>query len=732
MPHFPAIHRDYETRSEIDLKKVGAHVYAAHPSTRIVLAVWIIEYQQGEFATPIVWYGDMDDYALSPDMPKEVWDLIDNGARVCGHNAAFEDAIDNLHVDATQPFAWHVPTLSQLDCTMARAAVQGLPLELEKLANAMDMPVRKDSTGHRLMLQMCKPRAPTKDEDPKGGPYWHYDQIKLQRITAYCVLDVKTEIGIDRVLRQLQDQERPVWELDQIMNNRGVQIDTDFCRTAQEFVKRATLRVNKRLKLVTGGAVEKVTQVERIKDFAKWRGVEFKETFKRRRSGESYITESADKEGLIDLLEADDDEDGEEEIVAVNTVPGKSNLEWKPGDEPSVRAAFELRLEAGKSSLKKLDKFLTYASVDGRSRGTLQYHAASPGRWGGRGPQLQNLMRQGITSAEGGWDAAYRDMRELDDEAFEMVWGSPFDVVARMMRGVLIAAPGNKLYFADYSNVEARGCVWAAGQANMVKLFAEGSLIYEEMASHIFGLPVEEIVRLHKTKLNIIPRFVGKETILGCGYGMGWEAFKRNCKKKGRVILEDELCQKGVETWREQNNRVVQLWYGLGDAMRNAIESDGTPFYAGPFAFRKIGKWLQMRLPSGRMLWYRRPHFRPSDDDLENYDAGQGVPRQKWKITYWGVNSTTKQWARETTWGGKILENGVQGLCRDFLAGAKLKLEAAGYPMVLSVHDEAIAEVKEGFGSVDEFVAIMTDLPTWGKGFPLMAEGGEGYRYAKG
>jgi DNA polymerase len=213
---------------------------------------------------------------------------------------------------------------------------------------------------------------------------------------------------------------------------------------------------------------------------------------------------------------------------------------------------------------------------------------------------------------------------------------------------------------------------------------------------------------------------------------MGWAAFKRNCKKKGRIVLEDELCQKGVETWRERNPKVVQLWYALGDAMRNAIESEGTPFYAGPFAFRKIGKWLQMRLPSGRMLWYRRPHFRPSDDDLETYDAGQGVPRQKWKITYWGVNSVTKQWSRETTWGGKILENGVQGLCRDFLAGAKLRLEAAGYPMVLSVHDEAIAEAPDGFGSVEEFVAIMTELPAWGRGFPLMAEGGEGYRYAKG
>lgn len=742
MPHYPCIHRDYETRSEVDLKKVGAHTYAQHPSTRIIVAVWIIEHQQGEFAPPIVWYGDIEDYKEhSPPMPEEVAKLIRDGARLCGHNASFEHAIDVYHAGPTFGADWPIPWLPQLDCTMARAAVQGLPLELGALASAMEMAVRKDATGHKLMLTMCKPRAPdVKAGETRDKVYWNYDAIKVTRLTTYCILDVKTEIGIDRVLRPLQDQERPVWILDQTMNNRGVEIDLNFVRTAKDFAARATVRVNKRLKLVTGGAVDKVTQVERIKEFARWRGVEFKPVAKRRRSGESYITEAADKEGLLDLLGAEDDdvevdEDAAPELEAPelpSTVPGKSNLAWKDGDEPSVRAAFELRLEAGKSSLKKLDKFVWYAP-QGRARGTLQYHAAGPGRWAGRGPQMQNLVRAGITAAEGGWDAAFRDMCSLSDADFEMVWGSPFDVVARMMRGALIAKTGHKLYVADYSNVEARGCVWSAGQADQIKLFAEGGLIYEEMGSSIFGIEVEEISRLHKLKINIIPRFVGKETVLGCGYGMGPPAFQRNCKKKGRIIVPIDICEKGVGTWREKNNKVCRLWYELGDAMRHAIESEGTIYKAGPFSFRKLGKWLQMRLPSGRIIWYRRPHLRPTDDDLENYDAsGPGVPRDKWKITYWGVNSITKQWARETTWGGKILENGVQGLCRDFLAQAKLRLEAAGYPMVLSVHDEAIAEAPEGFGSLDEFKEIMTQVPKWGTGFPLAAEASEGYRYAKG
>lgn len=720
---YPVLHRDYETRSEADLKKVGAHAYAEHSSTRIIVAVWIIEWSRGELSPPIIWHGNMDDYAASPPIPAAVATLIADGCTVAGHNAAFEAAIDAYH--AGPVLGWPVVPLAQQDCTMARAAVQALPLDLDRLSKALKLAVEKDKAGYRLMLQMCKPRKPKKGEAP--GIYWHYDGDKLGRLTSYCVDDVRTEIEADHSLRPLQDQERPVWELDQIMNTRGVEIDAEFVATAKAFVARAAERANARMRLITGGAVEKVTQLDRLKAFAKAAGVEFKVIEKKRRNGDKYEAEAADKEALLDLLEAvEDGEDGEEADVdtsALALIPGRPLAQWVIGDEPSVRAAFELRLEAGKSSLKKLDKFMSQAPR-GRARGNLQYHGAGPGRWAGRGIQLQNIVRAGI-SEPGGWEQAYRDMRELDDETFELVWGSPFDVVARMMRGAVIAKRGHKLYFGDYSNVEARGCVWTAKQDDMVELFANDGKIYEEMASSIFGLSVEEVIFLHKSKQNIIPRFVGKETVLGCGYGMGWRAFQRNCKKKGRIILPDEICIRGVGGWRERNRNVVDFWRDLEDAAKHAIETPGEVFHAGPFSYRVKGQWLQCRLPSGRLLWYRRPSLKWVETK-----TAKGV-RRDLKIHYWGVNGLTKQWEIETTWGGKLLENCVQGMCRDFLAGAMTRLEAFGYPMVLSVHDEAIAETLIGFGSVAEFLRLMTILPTWGRGFPLKAEGGEGSRYAK-
>jgi DNA polymerase len=343
---------------------------------------------------------------------------------------------------------------------------------------------------------------------------------------------------------------------------------------------------------------------------------------------------------------------------------------------------------------------------------------------------MQNLVRLGINE-EGGWDQAFRDLRELDDETFQSVWGSPFDVIARMMRGALIAKSDNKLYFGDYSQVEARGCVWAAKQDDIVQLFASDALIYETMGAAIFDLSVEEVAELHRTKRNIVPRFVGKETILGCGFGMGPPAFQRNCKKKGRVILPIEICEKGVYGWRERNPRVVDLWYKLERCAKNAILNPGQIYKAGPFAYRKVGNWLQCRLPSGRLLWYRRPSVKATREDIERADWDQQVDEKYWKIHFWGVNSYTKQWAEETTWGGKLLENCIQGMCRDFLAGAQLRLENAGYWNVLSVHDEAIAETPVNFGNVKEFLAIMEQLPPWAPGFPLRAAGGEGFRYAK-
>jgi DNA polymerase len=691
--------RDYETRSTLDLKKVGAHTYAEHSTTSLLCAVWIIEYADWSLSAPIVWRrGD-------GNMPAEVRRCIEYGYTVVGHNAAFEAAID-AHLTGPR-MGWAVPKPDRLDCTLARAAVQGLPLDLDRLGDALFLGVRKDKAGHNLMLRMCKPRRPRKGEDPDKAPYWVEDAESLRRLVDYCIVDVRCEIEVDRALRPLQDQERPIWLLDQRMNNRGVEIDLAFVRTAEALVARALARANNRMCVITGGAVGKVTETAKLKKFAESHGVVFKTVEKQRRNGETYDADLADKEALQDLL---DD-------TALDL-------------HPLVRAAFELRLEAGKASLAKLARFAAQAP-HGRARGNLQYNGAAPGRWAGRGIQLQNLVRRGV-SEPGGWEAAFRDMRDLDDAAFELMWGSPFDVVSRMMRGAVIAAPGKQLYFADFSQVEARGSVWAAGQKDMLRLFANNGPIYEEMGATIFGISAEEVAEGHRTGKNTLPRWCGKTATLGCSYGLGWRGFQRTAKKTAGLTLPDELCERTVSVWRERNIKVVELWSALEDAAKRALRHPGAAYHAGPFSYRATSdhRWLQCKLPSGRLIWYRRPSMKPAAVDIEKY-APEPVPDYRWKLHYWGVNGYTRQWEEESTWGGKLLENCIQGMCADFLRHALIGLETMQYWPVLSVHDEPISEVDEGFGSVEEFVAIVSRVPSWARGFPLHAVGGTGTRYAK-
>ena len=345
---------------------------------------------------------------------------------------------------------------------------------------------------------------------------------------------------------------------------------------------------------------------------------------------------------------------------------------------------------------------LDRVSKDGRVRGNLMYHGASTGRWSGAGVQLQNLPRDTVKD----FDWSRKNITASMDKVLS--------TLSRMVRGSIMAAPEHRLMWADYAAVEARGVAWLAGQQDLIDLFAKGGKVYEEMAAVIFNVPAEEIGK------DSLERFLGKTVILGCGYSMGAQKFRMSCAAMGTEI-DEELAYRAVNAYRSNYAKIPRLWKMLDEAAIAAIGQRGRETTYRSVSFYADKNWLLIKLPSGRKLFYRDPR-------LVTYAGPYG---EKVSVEYSAVNSMTKKWNRERTFGGKLTENIVQGLCRDLIADAMLRLETSGYPVIASVHDEVISEVPVGQGSVEEMVALMCQLPDWAKDFPLAAEGKEGVRYGK-
>jgi DNA polymerase len=198
-------------------------------------------------------------------------------------------------------------------------------------------------------------------------------------------------------------------------------------------------------------------------------------------------------------------------------------------------------------------------------------------------------------------------------------------------------------------------------------------------------------------------------------------------KNYGMVVPDAEI-KEAVKAWRESRPQTVALWKMLERAAVEAVQKPGVMTEYNGIRFKKVGKFLLMRLPSNRLLYYFDAHIEQKampwlDDD--------GNPVFKDVVAYWGVDSKTKKWQVCYGYGGLWTENAVQAIARDLMAAAMLNLEAAGYPVVLSVHDEVLADVPEGHGSVEDFEKIMCTLPEWAAGLPVNAEGWQGARYAK-
>lgn len=365
-----------------------------------------------------------------------------------------------------------------------------------------------------------------------------------------------------------------------------------------------------------------------------------------------------------------------------------------------VSRALELKQSLSRTSIKKYQAFLDKTSDDGRLRGSMLYHGATTGRWASTGNNLQNISRPAIKHV----DSCIELLKLRDYEALELVFDDATEALVSCTRAMIKAPAGKVLYVADYASIEARVLAWLAGQNDTLEVFRGHGKIYEHAASQIYRVPVEQVDKEQ--------RFVGKTAVLSLGYQGGPNAFIRMGQAYG-VDIDAALAQRVVSQWRGSNKAIVKFWYDIETAAIDATLNPLSTLKVRGVKFRSDRQFLFCQLPSGRLISY--PYPKVVDDQLH----------------FMGADRLTRKWSEQTTYGGDLVQSITQATARDLLAAAMLRLEAAGYAVVMSVHDEIVTEAPEDFGSVAEFCQLMCQLPEWAKGLPVSAEGYKAARYRK-
>jgi DNA polymerase bacteriophage-type len=533
-----------------------------------------------------------------------------------------------------------------LSCTMQRALAYGLPGRLERAARALGLAAQKDMAGHRLMLRLSRPSQP-------GAPL--VTAADLMALAKYCEQDVVVEAAASTVIPELQPDEWALSQLDATMNSGGeLGIDLDRVVALKAVAEAAEKADAARCAALTGGAVTSPgTQTARLQAWLSGKGMD-----------------------LPDLSRAS----------------VEAALAGSEGENPDAIEVLAIRLRVARASTRKLAAMLNMREPPTQAlRGQFQFCGAGrTGRWSGRGVQVQNLPRvpRGFSPAlfaavagqaciGGPWD-------------IDIVAPAPvLDCVSWSLRSCLKATDDKALLWSfDFSQIEARVLAWLAGQQDVLAVFASGADVYKWAAAQ-FGSS---------------DRQLGKVLILALGFGMGATKLREQSWKAYGVRMTERQAERFKTGWRAANVKIVEFWSWIAMAARSAILQRGAVHAVGGsgIAFVCTARTLQMRLPSGRVLYYHKPSL----------DTTTG------SILYWGSEAGGR-WTEQRTWGGKLAENATQAVARDIMASAMQRVwwRVQAAPC-MTVHDELVYTQVD----IDVMEDLMLEAPPWAGGLPLAGE----------
>ncbi len=669
------------------LQNVGTAVYAKHPSTRILSLAYKLPGQNTKLWAPGngTFPNDLFAYLSEADITIEAW------------NVSFERWI--WEEVAVKRYGFPPVSSDRWRCAAAKSRAHALPGKLAEAGKVLNTAIQKDKDGTRLLNKFSMPRNPTiKDSRLRITPQDDPEDATL--LYEYNIQDVRAEIEISERLPDLSPFELKFWQCDQEINHRGVQIDTLSVLNCINIVEQAHKKYNSELPALTDNAATASSQVARIRKWMSSLGVQ---------------TESLDEQHIEELLK-------------------------NPLLLPQIRRVLEIRKLIGSAAVKKLYAMLNQVTTTGRLHDLFIYHSARTGRAAGIGVQPQNLPR----GQEGfDVDAALQVISTGSLEKVEQAYDNATASVSNCLRGMFIAKPRHELISSDYSAIEAVVLAELAGESWRQEVFRTHGKIYEMSGSLISGIPFDEILSFKdRTGKHHEIRKVGKTSELASGYG-GWLGAWHNFG--ANEFMDDEEIKRAILAWRAASPAIVEFWggqkrhgsyeteyFGVEGAAVQAVMYPGQTYrvndlnngsYAATFYCKD--NILFCVLPSGRKLTYHAPRLAPSTRRPDTYE-----------LSYESWNTNPKNgapgWIRQSTYGGKLVENITQSVARDVLANAIINFEEAGYPVVLHVHDEIVAEVPFGSKSLEEFERIMSTLPEWANGWPIVAKGGwVGKRYCK-
>ena len=683
------LYLDLETYSETPITH-GTHAYAA--SAEILLAAWAWD------DAPV----QVHDFTLS-DMPSEfAGHLIDPDVEVVIHNSHFDRTVIR--------HAWgiDIPT-AHIHDTMVQAMAHSLPGSLGMLCEVLGLPAdkAKDKDGKRLIQLFTKPlgknrllRRATRETHPED---W-------ERFKAYAAADVEAMREVKKRMPTVNftPAERELWQLDQRINDRGVAIDLALVESAITAIDRAKHELAGRTQALTDNSVSSTT---------------LNEVFR------------------LHLFEAFGIDLPDLQMATVEKALAASDM------NPAMRELLLIRLQASSTSTAKYRVLQRGTSADSRLRGLLQFCGATrTGRWAGRLFQPQNLPRP--TLKQKAIDAGIEALRA---GCAHLTTDNVMELVSSSIRSCIVAANGQKLVVADLSNIEGRVQSWLANEEWKLQAFRDfdagtGPDLYKLAYSKSFGVAPDKVTGDQ--------RQVGKVQELALGYEGGVGAFATfagvyginlddlaekvlvdapvdvvakadkflewfNKDKRPKYGLSDDAfvaCDVLKRMWRDAHPNIANYWAALKDLSVKALVNRGNTFNELGLRVRASKNWLLLGLPSGRALCYPSPKIEDGD-----------------RVTYMGIDQYTRKWTRIDTHGGKLFENLCQAVARDIMAANMPLIEAAGYRIVLTVHDEIIAEAPdEPQYNAEHLATLLAANPDWAPDIPLAAAGFETYRYRKG